>query len=177
MENKLNIYSLIILRLQGIVQPLLIKCQQQLAPPTLPSAKSAFPPRLLTASSAAVYVFRILSSVYSLSQGALLSAVSENVLNVSAERKSARGLLVGRAEPCNHEQMTGLPSSASETLARFLQHQLTASLGRIDTGQLTNIVRSCRGLLGSSKFPRLPGTRFSDLVRGLSLPSLVTENP
>lgn len=120
MENKLNIYSLIILRLQGIVQPLLIKCQQQLAPPTLPSAKSAFPPRLLTASSAAVYVFRILSSVYSLSQGALLSAVSENVLNVSAERKSARGLLVGRAEPRNREQMTGLPSSASETLARFL---------------------------------------------------------
>lgn len=125
MGNKLKIYSSTILTLQGILQPLLIECQQQLAPPhppppSPPSAKSAFPQLLMTASSAAVYVFRILSSVYSLSQGALLSAVSKNVLNVSAERKGARGLFAGRAEPCNHEQMTGFLGSASETPARFL---------------------------------------------------------
>lgn len=40
-------------------------------------------------------------------------AVSKNVLNVLPKRKGARGPLVGRAEPCNHKQMTEIPGSAS----------------------------------------------------------------
>lgn len=131
----------------------------------------------MTASLAAVYVFRILSSVYSLSQGALLSAVSKNVLNVFAERKGARGLFVGRAEPCNHEQMTGLPGSASETLVRFLNTSSQPAWAESTRVSLQKLSKLTTDSLGSSKFPILLGTQFSDLVRGLSLPSLVTENP
>ena len=60
MENGHDVYSLTILTLQGVLQPLPVECQQQLANP---SAKSAFPKQLMTGFSAAVYVFRILSSV------------------------------------------------------------------------------------------------------------------
>lgn len=80
------------LTLQGIYN----LCQSNASnswPP--PSTKSAFPKQLMTGFSAAVYVCRILSSVYSLSQGGFLSAVSKNVLNVFPRRKGARGPLWG----------------------------------------------------------------------------------
>lgn len=46
--------------------------------------------------------------------------VSKNVLNVFPKRKGARGPLVERAETRNHKQMTELPGSDSEKLARVL---------------------------------------------------------
>lgn len=177
MENQLNIYSLTILKLQGILQPLLIKCQQQLAPPhTPPSAKSAFPQQLMTASSAAVYVFRILSSVYSLSQGALLSAVSKNVLNVFAERKGARGLFLGRAEPCNHQQMTGLPGSASKTRARFLSTNSQPAWADSTRVSLQKSSKLAMDSLVLASFRFSWGLNFLIWWGRLRLPSLVTEN-
>ena len=55
-------------------------------------------------------------------------AVSKNVLSVLPKRKGARGPLVGRAEPCNHKQMTEIPGSASSSCVTPVHSPLRASV-------------------------------------------------
>lgn len=80
---------------------------------------------------------------------------------------------MGPAEPCNHEQMTELPGSASKKLARVLNASSQSAWAK----SVWFILQKLSWTHWFYHGPTLLGTQFSNTVRGLNLPSLVTENP